>query len=81
MIAFTCWVMHFDPAAIREQFHIPDPIEPVALLEWGIRRRMPNRLTCIFNPARWTRWWWRIPSDPLFTFCFICDTFILLSVL
>lgn len=31
----TCWVMHFDPAAIREQFHIPDPIEPVALLIMG----------------------------------------------
>lgn len=35
MIVFTCWVMHFDPAAIREQFPIPDPIEPVALLVMG----------------------------------------------
>ncbi len=31
----TCWVMHFDPVAIRERFHIPDHIEPVALLVMG----------------------------------------------
>ena len=31
----TCWVMHFDPAAMREQFHIPDNVEPVALLVMG----------------------------------------------
>ncbi len=30
-----CWVMHFDPAAMREMFHIPDHIEPVALLVMG----------------------------------------------
>lgn len=30
-----CWVMHFDPAAMRETFHIPDHIEPVALLVMG----------------------------------------------
>ena len=31
----TCWVMHFDPAAIHEVFHIPDNIEPIALLVMG----------------------------------------------
>ncbi len=31
----TCWVMHFDPAAMRESFHIPDNVEPVALLVMG----------------------------------------------
>lgn len=31
----TCWVMHFDPAAMRETFGIPDYIEPVALLVMG----------------------------------------------
>lgn len=30
-----CWVMHFDPVAMRETFHIPDHIEPVALLVMG----------------------------------------------
>lgn len=30
-----CWVMHFDPAAMRESFNIPKNIEPVALLVMG----------------------------------------------
>ena len=30
-----CWVMHFDPAAMRESFNIPENIEPVALLVMG----------------------------------------------
>jgi len=29
------WVMHFDPAAMRERFHIPANVEPVALLVMG----------------------------------------------
>ncbi|MBQ9785578.1 MAG: nitroreductase family protein [Clostridia bacterium] len=31
----TCWVMHFDPAAMREAFNIPDHVEPIALLVMG----------------------------------------------
>lgn len=31
----TCWVMHFDPAAMRKSFNIPDNVEPVALLVMG----------------------------------------------
>ena len=31
----SCWVMHFDPAAMRESFKIPDSIEPTALLVMG----------------------------------------------
>ena len=31
----SCWVMHFDPAAMREHFHIPSHIEPLALLVMG----------------------------------------------
>ena len=31
----TCWVMHFDPDAMREVFNIPDNIEPTALLVMG----------------------------------------------
>lgn len=31
----TCWVMHFDPAAMRESYNIPNNIEPIALLVMG----------------------------------------------
>ena len=31
----SCWVMHFDPAAMREEFAIPAHLEPVALLLLG----------------------------------------------
>ena len=31
----SCWVMHFDPAAMRQTFAIPNGIEPVALLVMG----------------------------------------------
>lgn len=31
----ACWVMHFDPAAIREAFAIPESVEPLALLVMG----------------------------------------------
>ncbi len=30
-----CWVMHFDPLAMEKAFHIPQGIEPVALLVMG----------------------------------------------
>lgn len=30
-----CWVMHFDPAAMRKSFNIPENIEPLALLVMG----------------------------------------------
>ena len=31
----SCWVMHFDPLAMRKAFNIPENIEPVALLVMG----------------------------------------------
>lgn len=31
----STWVMHFDPFKMREEFNIPDEIEPVALLVMG----------------------------------------------
>ena len=31
----TCWVMHFNPQAMREKFNIPENVEPVALLVMG----------------------------------------------
>ena len=33
--AGTCWVMHFNPTAIREEFNIPENTEPLALLVMG----------------------------------------------
>ena len=33
--AGSCWVMHFDPAAMREAFNIPENIIPEALLVMG----------------------------------------------
>ncbi len=31
----SCWVMHFDPAAMRQTFGIPEGVEPTALLVMG----------------------------------------------
>lgn len=31
----SCWVMSFDPQAMRETYHIPEELEPVALLVMG----------------------------------------------
>ncbi len=31
----SCWVMHFDPRAMRTEFNIPDTVEPTALLVMG----------------------------------------------
>ena len=31
----SCWVMHFNPFAVREAFKIPEEIEPVAILILG----------------------------------------------
>lgn len=31
----SCWVMHFNPTAMRETFHIPENFEPHALLVMG----------------------------------------------
>lgn len=31
----NCWVMHFDPFAIKEEFNIPDNIKPLAVLVMG----------------------------------------------
>jgi nitroreductase len=31
----TCWVMHFDPEAMKDTFRIPNHIEPLALLVMG----------------------------------------------
>ena len=31
----SCWVMHFNPTAVREEFNIPDNVIPTALLVMG----------------------------------------------
>ena len=45
----TCWVMHFDPAAMRTAFNIPDNIEPVALLVMGYPSEMAKPLAMHFQ--------------------------------
>lgn len=30
-----CWVMHFDPLAVKSEFNIPDNVKPLALLMLG----------------------------------------------
>lgn len=35
----SCWVMYFDPFKMREEFNIPENIEPVALLVMGYPHR------------------------------------------
>ena len=48
----TTWVMHFDPAAMRCEFEIPDNIEPVALLVMGYPAEdcEPSHLHSEFRP-------------------------------
>lgn len=31
----SCWVMHFNPEKLKEEFHIPKNVEPLALLVMG----------------------------------------------
>jgi len=45
----TCWVMHFDPQAVRKAFAIPETVEPVALLPMGYPH--PDRKPAPFHEA------------------------------
>lgn len=31
----SCWLTYFNPSVIREEFHIPDRLEPIAILAFG----------------------------------------------
>ncbi|MBR2030443.1 MAG: nitroreductase family protein, partial [Clostridia bacterium] len=46
-----CWVMHFDPFAMKTTFNLPDNVEPVALLVMGIHQTNLNHLVCILSRA------------------------------
>ena len=48
----ACWVMHFNPAAMREIFNIPDGLEPLALLVLGYPKEesKPLDLHCKTRP-------------------------------
>ncbi len=48
----STWVMSFDPAAIRDEFEIPENIEPVALLVMGYPAddAVPNERHTKFRP-------------------------------
>jgi len=47
-----CWVMHFDPFALRESFNIPENIEPLAILVMGYPspQAKPLKLHSEFRP-------------------------------
>ena len=47
-----CWVMHFNPALIKEEFHIPENIKPLALLVMGYPddSAAPLELHSVFRP-------------------------------
>jgi nitroreductase len=47
-----CFVMHFDPAEMKEQFNIPDNIKPVVLLVFGYpsETAAPLKLHSEFRP-------------------------------
>lgn len=45
----SCWVMHFDPEAMRENFNIPEGIEPLALLVMGYPAEDAKPLDMHFN--------------------------------
>ena len=51
-----CWVMHFDPAAVREAFGIPAGVEPAALLVMGYPAEdaRPLPLPCKTRPQEET---------------------------
>lgn len=48
----STWVMMFDPEKIRQTFHIPDNLEPIALLPMGYpaENAHPSRLHSQFVP-------------------------------
>ncbi len=48
----TCWVMHFDPFKMKEEFNIPQNIEPLALLVMGYpdKDAKPLNLHSQFRP-------------------------------
>ena len=52
----STWVMHFNPFKIREEFAIPESIEPVALLVMGYPApdAVPNERHTVYRPAEET---------------------------
>ncbi len=48
----SCWVMHFDPFKMREEFNIPEGIEPHALLVLGYPHKdsQPIEMHSLFRP-------------------------------
>lgn len=52
----STWVMHFNPFKMREEFKIPDNIEPVALLVMGYPASdaVPNERHTVYRPTEET---------------------------
>ncbi len=47
----TCWVMHFNPTAVREEFNVPENIEPHAILVMGYPDSEPIEMHYKKRPA------------------------------
>ena len=52
----SCWVMHFDPGAMKDTYNIPENIEPIALLVMGYPDDMatPHEFHSTFRPIEET---------------------------
>ena len=62
----SCWVMHFAPSAVRETFHIPENVEPVALLVMGYPApdAKPLPLHSASRPLEEVVFYDSFPADP-----------------
>ena len=52
----SCWVMHFDPVAMKDTYNIPENIEPIALLVMGYPddAATPHEFHSTFRPIEET---------------------------
>lgn len=50
-----CWVMHFDSAAMRGTFRIPEIVKPAILLVMGFLRKMQSPWICTISPFLWMK--------------------------
>ena len=48
----SCWVMHFNPSLVKEEFNIPDNIKPLAILVMGypVESAVPHEFHNKFRP-------------------------------
>lgn len=51
----SCWVMHFDPFKMREEFNIPKILNLLHCLLWGILIGMRHQLKCTVSTDLWMK--------------------------